>query len=183
MKTKHLLLATLACGVIAVGVWLWLENTNRFSPAITVRDLKIDAAAFPGLDHIEAPAEVIDSDPGNPNAPGMILMLRDLGIRSSANYRIWLRAEPLPLIVKARINVFVDAQHAAEDLAKRYSPQARAMSSRLTLGDDSFNLQDRLVAMRIDRVQVELALTGSPDRLMALAAAYERFVLAKLGKH
>lgn len=150
--------------------------------SITVQDLKIDTAAFPDLDHIETQAEVIDHDPSDAKAPGMILMLRDMGIRSSANHKVWLRAEPQPIIVKARINVFVDARHAADELAKRYSPAARAMSSRLTLGDESFNMQDRLVTMRIDRIQVELAVKGAPDRLMALAAAYERFVLEKLGK-
>lgn len=179
MNTKSWLLGALACGVIAAAAVLWLVASSR-SSTITVKDLKIDAAAFPGLDHIESQAEVIDSDPDDANAPGMILMLRDLGIRSTANYKVWLHAEPHPLIVKAKISVFVDPHHAAENLAQRYSPEARALSSRLTLGDDSFNLQDRLVVMRVDRVLVELSLRGSPDRLMALAAAYEQFVSTKL---
>jgi hypothetical protein len=172
--------ALLAAFVALVSGCSSLRGGTATATAITVEDLKIDATAYPALDHLEVQTAVVDRDPADPNAPGMILMLRELGIRSSANYRVWLRAEPHPIIVKARINVFTDAGRAAAELAKRFGPEARAQSSRLDLGDEAFNLQDRLVVMRIDRVNLEFILKGRPDRLMSTAEAYERFVRARL---
>jgi len=148
--------------------------------AVTVEDLKIDATAYPALDHLEVQTSVVDRDPEDTDAPGMILTLRELGIRSSANYKLWLRAEPHPIIVKVRINVFTDAARAAAELAQRFGPEARAQSSRLDLGDEAFNLQDRLVVLRIDRVNLEFILKGMPDRLIGTAEAYERFVRERL---
>lgn len=153
------------------------------SPAdVTVEDLQIDAQAYPALERLDVSASVVDRNPEDPEAPGMILMLRDLGIRSSANYKLWLRAEPDPLIVKTRINVFTTPARAAEEFARRYDADARALSRPLELGDEAFNLQDRLVVMRIGHVSVELSLKGSPERLLEAAAAYEGFVRARLAR-
>lgn len=173
-------LAALLIAVAAMVSGCAMGPKGSAAAAVTVEDLKIDATAYPALDHLEVQASVVDRDPEDAEAPGMILTLRDLGIRSSANYKLWLRAEPHPIIVKARINVFTDAARAASELAQRFGPEARAQSSRLDLGDEAFNLQDRLVVVRVDRVNLEFILKGMPDRLINTAEAYARFVRERL---
>ena len=181
MNSKPWLLATLLGSSIALAAGSAPTATpTAVAGTLTVADLRIDATALPALHHLEVQAEVIDHDRGNPEAPGMILMLRDLGISSSANYKVWLRAEPHPIIAKVKLNVFVDESHAAADMSGRYGPEVRARASPLSLGDESFNLQNRLVMMRIDRVQIELSLSGAPEQLTRLAEAYEGLVRARL---
>lgn len=173
----------------ALALAAWLAACGTSAPAvapsakITVEDLKIDAAAYPALERVDVSASVVDRNPEDPGAPGMILTLREMGIRSSANYKLWLRAEPHPLIVKARVNVFATDAVAAADFATRFEAEARTLSTRLALGDEAYNLQDRLIAMRIGRVNIELSLKGAPDRLLEAATAYERFVREQLQRH
>lgn len=179
LAARAVLLIGVAALVSSCGI---MRPTPSAGAAITVEDLKIDATAYPALDHLEVQTSVVDRDPEDAEVPGMILTLRELGIRSSANYKLWLRAEPHPIIVKARLNVFTDAARAAAELAQRFGPEARAQSSQLDLGDEAFNLQDRLVVVRIDRVNLEFILKGKPDRLISTAEAYERFVRERLEK-
>lgn len=185
MKKKSLaVLALVAVIALIAGTTLlfWKQGNSSPSAKISVNDLKIDAAYYPAVERVEVKHALIDENPDDSSAPEMVRMVREMGIRSSAIYNIWLRSDADPVLIKARVNVFVDAEAAKRDMAKRYSAQARAMSSRMTLGDDSFNLQDRLVAMRIDRVQVELAGRGVPAQLMGLATAYAQLVEGKLGR-
>lgn len=178
------LLAALALLALIAGtaLFFWKHASNSQTADISVNDLKISAVDYPAVERIEVKHALIDEKPDDSSAPEMVRMVRELGIRSSAIYNIWLRSDAEPVLIKARVNVFADTEAAKRDMAKRYSAQARAMSSRMTLGDDSFNLQDRLVAMRIDRVQVELAGRGVPAQLMGLATAYAQLVESKLGR-
>lgn len=175
-----------AIALLAVAGSLAACGNARTGPdpatGVTVEDLKIGPEAYPALERVDVSASVVDRDPEDADAPGMILTLRDLGIRSSANYKLWLRAEPHPLIVKARVNVFASAARAAEDFAQRYGADARALSTPLDLGDEAFYLQDRLVVMRVAHVSLELSLQGAPARLIEAATAYERFVRARLAR-
>lgn len=184
MKTKKLMLGgalALLAGTLAL---FWPARTHHPEAPLLASDLKLDSTRFPDLDHLETKYEMVDQDPYNPNAPGMVLQLRELGISSSSAYEGWLKG-PHPTDVEIRINVLVDARRASQLLANRYSPQAHAMASRLSLGDESFNLKDRLVAIRVDRVHIELSVEhdGAGGTLMALAKAYTDLVTAKLGKH
>ena len=164
---------SVAAAVVAFSAWHYGSPDNPSAKQdLTVLSLRMPADGFPNVVEIETKSEAIDNYPEGTDVPGMVLLLRNLGITSTAYYRYHLMWNGKGNTAKVKINVFRSAEVAHSDFLKRYGEHVISKSTPVSFGDGGFRFGDRMIAFRHGRAQIEVSAKNAPDLLLAFTEKF-----------